>query len=192
MQLKNLRTNFLGREIIHYKKIDSTQNEIWRLVQNKNIKNGTLVIADIQTDGKGTNGRIWHTDEVDNIAFSFFIETDCNIKKFDGITIEIAKIIINILKDKYDINLEIKQPNDIVYNGKKIGGILTQSRIISEVVKFLVIGIGINTSKMNFLEDIKYIATSIKKEFNTDVDIKDFIAEFCNRFENYILERIER
>jgi len=192
MQLKNLKTNFLGRNVIYYEKIDSTQDEIWRLVENKNIKNGTLVMTDIQTQGKGTHGRIWHTDETNNIAFSFFIQTDCNIKKLDGITVDIAKIIVEIFKDKYDINLEIKQPNDIVYNSKKVGGILTQSKIISEDIKFLVIGIGINTSKTKFTEDIKNIATSIKKEFDIDVQVEEFIAEFCNRFEKHILERIEK
>ena len=73
MQLKNLKTKFLGRNSIYYKEIDSTQSEILRLIENKEAKNGTLVMADIQTNGKGTHGRIWHTDETNNIAFSFVI-----------------------------------------------------------------------------------------------------------------------
>ena len=68
MQLKNLKTKFLGRNSIYYKEIDSTQSEILRLIENKEAKNGTLVMADIQTNGKGTHGRIWHTDETNNIA----------------------------------------------------------------------------------------------------------------------------
>ena len=183
MKLKELKTKYLGRNIIYYKSIDSTQDEIWRLIENNNIKNGTLVIADIQTNGKGTHGRIWHTDETNNIAFSFYIQLDCNIKKIDEITTEIAKIIIDILRTRYEIKLEIKYPNDIIFNNKKIGGILTQSKILEENVKYLVIGIGINTEKMNFSEDIKDIATSIKKEFNIYVDITEFITDFCNAFE---------
>ena len=125
-----------------------------------------------------------------NIAFSFFIQMDCNIKKLDGLTIQIANIIVDILKRKYNITLSVKEPNDIVYNNKKIGGILTQTRVICEKVKYLVIGIGINTIKENFTNDIKTKATSIKKEFNIDVNVREFIAEFCNIFENVILERI--
>ena len=189
MQLKKLKTNFLGRNYIFYNKIDSTQSEIWRLIKNNNIKNGTLVMADIQLEGKGTHGRIWHTDETNNIAFSFFVEMNCNVNKLEGITIEIAQRIIEIFKDKYELNLEIKQPNDIVYKNKKIGGILTESKVISENVKYLVIGIGINTSKTQFSDDIKNSATSIKKEFNIDIDAKEFIAEFCNRFEEKLLIR---
>lgn len=191
MQLKNLKTKFLGRNSIYYKEIDSTQSEILRLIENKEAKNGTLVMADIQTNGKGTHGRIWHTDETNNIAFSFVINPDCNIKKLKGITIEIAEIIIEILEEKYSIKLEIKEPNDIVFRGKKICGILTQTMMISEKVIYLIVGIGINTNKEKFTEDIENIATSIKKEFSIEVDREEFITDFCNRFEDKILERIK-
>lgn len=187
MELKKLKTNFLGKNCIHYKEIDSTQSEIWRLIENKTAPSGTVVYADIQTNGKGTHGRIWHTDEANNIAFSFFIEMNCNIKKLEGITLKIAEIIIEIFETKYGIKLDIKEPNDIVYKGKKLGGILTETKVIGEIVKYLAVGIGINTSKEKFSDDIKYCATSIKKEFDVDIVIENFIAEFCNRFENKIM-----
>ena len=192
MQLKNLTTNFLGRNSIFYKRVDSTQDEIWRRLKKGNINNGTLVIADIQECGRGTHGRVWHTDEEKNIAFSFLIEPNCNINKIEGLTTDIAKIILNILKDEYKIELEIKKPNDLIYHGKKIGGILTETKLVSEQVKYLVVGIGINTVKMQFTDDIKDIATSIKKEFELEIDAQEFIAKFCNKFEKYILERIEK
>ena len=192
MKLKNLTTNFLGRNYIFYKEIDSTQSEIWRLIKNGNIENGTLVMANIQTAGKGTHGRIWHTDETNNIAFSVFINLNCSINKLEGITIKIAQIILDIFKEKYKVELEIKEPNDIVYNGKKIGGILTETKLVSEQVKYLVVGVGINTSKQYFSEDIKDIATSIKKEFGIEIEINAFITEFCNRFEKEVIERIDK
>lgn len=192
MQLKNLTTNFLGQNSIFYKRIDSTQDEIWRRLKKGKIHNGTLVMADIQECGRGTHGRVWHTDEEKNIAFSFLIEPNCNINKIDGLTTDIAKIILNILKEEYKVELEIKKPNDIVYHNKKIGGILTETKLVSEQVKYLVVGIGINTIKMQFTDDIKDIATSIKKEFELEIDAQEFIAKFCNKFEKYILERIEK
>lgn len=152
-----------SNNFIFYKKIDSTQNEIWRLIESKTIKNKTLIMADIQTNGKGTHGRIWHTDEEKNIAFSYYIETNCKSENLEGITIEIAQILVKIFKEFYGIKLDIKKPNDIMIKDKKVGGILTESKVSSEIVKFLVIGIGINTEKMNFTDDIKNIATSIKK-----------------------------
>lgn len=189
MKLKKLNTKFLGRNVIYKAKIDSTQSEIWQMIE-KNSENGSLVIADIQTCGKGTHGRTWYTDESNNIAFSFFIKTNCEISKLDGITIEISKIIVDIFKKQYGINLSIKSPNDIVIKNKKIGGILTETKIYKQKVKYLVVGIGINTNKMHFTDDIKEIATSIKKEFNINVDNFLFISEFCNIFEKEILRRI--
>lgn len=192
MQLTNLKTDFLGRDFIFFNEIDSTQDEIWRRIENNKIKNGCLVMADIQTKGKGTHGRIWHTDEAKNIAFSFYIETNCSSERLEGLTTEIAEILLEVFKEKYDIKLNIKMPNDIVYNDKKLGGILTESKMISEKVRFLVIGIGLNTEKMNFTDDIKDIATSIKKEFDITVDRTEIISSFCNKFEEMIKRRIEK
>lgn len=181
-----------SNNFIFYKKIDSTQNEIWRLIESKTIKNKILIMADIQTNGKGTHGRIWHTDEEKNIAFSYYIETNCKSENLEGITIEIAQILVKIFKEFYGIKLDIKKPNDIMIKDKKVGGILTESKVSSEIVKFLVIGIGINTEKMNFTDDIKNIATSIKKEFGIEVDRKKIITNFCEEFEKTLIRRIKK
>lgn len=191
MKLKNLRTKVLARNVLHFKTIDSTQSEVWRLI-NKNAPSGTIVIADIQTAGKGTHGRIWHTDNENNIAFSFFVQLDCNISKLTGITTKIAEIIVETFKEKYNIGLDIKSPNDIMHNNKKLGGILTETKMVGENVKYLVVGIGINTSKEHFTDDIKDIATSIKKEFNIDVDTQEVIAEICNKIEEQIINNLRR
>lgn len=185
-----LKTKFLGKEIHNYNKIDSTQAEIWRRIEDGNISNGTIIRADIQTNGVGTHGRIWHTDEQNNIAFSFFINANCKVSLVDGITIEVAETILEVFKNLYNIELGIKVPNDIVYNKKKIGGILCQTKLNGELVKYIVIGIGLNTNKKHFSEDIKNIASSIKKEFRIDINNEDVINEFCNLFEKKIIKRI--
>ena len=138
----------------------------------------------------GTHGRIWHTDERNNIAFSFYIKSNCDISRLNGMTTEVAETILEVLKKTYNINLKIKKPNDIIYNNKKIGGILCETKIVGEKVKAIVIGIGINTNKKDFPEDIKQIASSILNEFNIIIDNKKVIEEFCNIFENRIIRRI--
>lgn len=190
-KLKGLKTNYLGKYFYFFDTIDSTQNEIWRRIDAKIIKNGMLIMADIQTKGRGTHGRVWHTDERNNIAFSIYIEINHTIDLFNEITLEIAKIIGEILKNKYNINIEIKYPNDLIINSKKIGGILTESRIKSNFMKYLVIGIGINTNKMDFSEDISDLATSIKKEYKINIDKFEFVSDFCNEFEKVLNERIK-
>ena len=114
-----------------------------------------------------------------------------NVEVLEGITYEIAEILVNIFKAKYNVQIKIKEPNDLVCNGKKIGGILTEAKILANQVKYLVIGIGINTNKLYFSDDIKDIATSIKKEFNIEINSLEFISEFCNKFEKIIQKRSE-
>lgn len=141
VQLENLSTQFLGKEVIYYKEIDSTQLEIWRRIEKNTIQNGTLIMTDIQTKGKGTHGRKWYTDEKNNLAFSFVLQVNCEVKKLEGMTIEIAEILVEVLKKLYDISIAIKNPNDLVYHGKKLGGILTETKVKGEKVKYIVIGI---------------------------------------------------
>ena len=73
-------------------------------------------------------------------------------------------------------------------NGKKIGGILTETKIQKEQVKKIVIGIGINTNQTEFTEEIEDIATSIKKEYGIDVENEKIIERFCEEFEKWLIE----
>lgn len=191
MKLNNLRTQVLGRNFEYYEKIDSTQKEIWSRVAKNKIENGTVICAGVQESAVGTHGRVWHTDEKNNIAFSFYLNLNVEIEKLDGVTLEIAEIIRSIFEKEYNILLEIKKPNDIVYNQKKIGGILTETKLVGKFVRDLVVGIGINTNQTEFADEIHDIATSIKNEFGFSVDNGKIISEFCNLFEKKIYERIK-
>lgn len=189
-KLKNLDTKILGKNVINYEVIDSTQKEIWRRIEKDNIENGTLISADLQTSGVGTHGRTWYTNKKNNIAFSFVIFPNISISKLTGLTMKIAETIVEVFKDIYNIDLQIKPPNDIVINNKKIGGILTETKIYKEVVKALVIGIGINTNQKEFEGKIKDIASSVSKEFNIkeEIDNDKIIIKFCNIFERKLEE----
>lgn len=124
-----------------------------------------------------------------NITFSLFVETNCQAKNMEGLTLEIAKIFLEIFEKNYNIRLDIKIPNDIIYNNKKVGGILTQSKSCNDIIKYLVIGVGINTNSQNFNIEIENIATSIKNEFNIEIDNFKIVTEFCNLFEEKIAKR---
>lgn len=119
------------------------------------------------------------------------MKTNCKIEKLEGITIEIAQTLIEIFEKLYHITLEIKYPNDIVVGTKKIGGILTQTRLKAGKVIDMVIGIGVNTNQEEFAEEIKDTATSIKKEFAIEIDNRKVISQFCNRFERKLEKRIK-
>lgn len=154
---------------IHYEKIDSTQKEVWR-----KLENGIIISADIQTDGIGTHGRTWYTTQKGNIAFSIGLEPKVSVAKLENLTIEIAEIILEVFESLYQIKLQIKHPNDIMINNQKVGGILTETKLQGEIVKQLVIGIGINTNN-------EEISTSIKKEFGVEINNSNVIDEICQR-----------
>ena len=156
-------------KIIHYEKIDSTQKEVWR-----RLENGIIISADIQTDGIGTHGRTWYTTQKGNVAFSIGLEPNSPVQQYKKLTIKIAEIILEVFDKLYQIKLQIKQPNDIMINKQKIGGILTETKLQGEIVKQLVIGIGINTNN-------EEISTSIKKEFGIEIDNSRVIEEICQR-----------
>ena len=188
---KNLeQIQFLGRKTTYFEEIDSTQLEIERRIKENNIQNGEMVVAELQTNGMGTHGRTWYSEEKNNIAFSFFIDAGCKIEQLDGFTNEIAETVVQTFDDLYNIKLDIKNPNDIIYNNKKLGGILTETKVSADKVKHIVVGIGINTNQEKFNKNIEEIASSIKNEFNIDVDNKKVINKFCDLFEDKLIKRI--
>jgi len=187
--LEKLDTKILGRKYVEFDQIDSTQKEMWRIIKSNEIENGMLIRANTQTGGIGTHGRTWISTK-NNITFSFYYELNCNVKNVEGLTVEIAEIILEILKQAYGIQLEIKLPNDIYYQGKKLGGILTEAKIVGDTVKYIVVGIGLNNSQLEFDDELKDIATSVNKEFGVEIDVTKFIEMFCNRFEKSIMRRI--
>lgn len=188
-KLQNLETKYVGQKSFYYEQIDSTQKEIWRRIENNKINNGTLIIAKNQSSAIGTHGRTWYTNKNNNIAFSVVLFPNCNIDLLNNFTFEIAEILVSIFKDLYEIEIDIKLPNDLMINGKKVGGILTETKLQGNNVKVLVIGVGINTNEKEISDEIKNIATSIKSEFNIEIDNKIVIGEFCNRLEDKLIFR---
>lgn len=187
IKFKNLNTKIIGQNSFCYEQIDSTQKEIWRRVENGSIENGTLIMANIQTAGFGTHGRTWYTEKANNIAFSLVLFPNCHIDKLNNLTFEIAEIWVNVFKDLYGIELDIKLPNDLMINKKKVGGILTETKLQGNDVRVIVIGVGINTNQKELQDEIKDISTSIRNEFNIEINNYDVVSEFCNRLENKII-----
>ena len=186
---QELNTSFLCQNIIYYEELDSTQDEAKR--QIKNIPDGTYIVTDKQTKGKGTHDRKWHDNGYENICGSFVIKPNCNVKKITNITIVMAECIIEAIKNIYDIDLQIKYPNDIMCNSKKMVGILTESVTIQENVQYVIVGIGINVNQTIFDAEIENIATSLKKEYKKDFDREKIISEIFNVFEIKYKEMIK-
>ena len=185
-KIKKANTKFLGKNIIYYNEIGSTQDVIRKLAE-EHVENGSIVIADNQVAGKGTKGRTWCTEKEKDITMSFVIYPKCEIKELDGLTINLAKAISEAIKELYGYNLEIKEPNDLILKGKKISGILTQSVTLEEKVQYVLVGIGFNVNQMEFNEEISNIATSLKKEFDTEFSREEIIIKILEKIEEKLI-----
>ena len=180
MELKGLKTEFLGRNAMFFPSIDSTQKKVKSL---KQPMNGTIVMADNQVSAVGTHERKWYTGNGKNIAMSFVLRPDCNIQKMENMTIRIAECLVQVLKKITHIEFEIKEPNDIFYQGKKVAGILTETVCKGEVVRKIYIGIGVNVNQEEFPGNLSEIATSVKKVCGKEMLREEIIVEFLNQFE---------
>lgn len=187
MKLDNLNTEFIGRNVIYFDAVDSTQTYAKEL---KDAENGTVVIAGSQTDGIGTHDRKWYTGRGTNIAMTFILYPNCNINKLSNLTRVVSECINKATENLYGYKLGIKEPNDIVYNNKKIGGILTETITEGEVSKKLLIGVGLNVNQEIFPGTLSEIASSLKNEFGKELSREDIISEFFNVFEREYLQII--
>ena len=185
---KFLNTKLLAKNIKYLEKVDSTQIAAKKLAE-QGVKNGTLMITNNQTNGIGTQDRKWFSKEGKSIAFTLILYPKCKLTVLDSLTIDIAKCLVDAIFSLYGYELYIKFPNDIMYNDKKIGGILTQVVTSGEKIKYLLIGIGMNINEESIPKEIKDIATSMKIEFEETFSREKIIGEFLNRFEKYCMEK---
>lgn len=173
-------------KIEYYKQIGSTHTYA-KKIANKQENNGKIIIAETQTKGIGTKGRVWYTGEGKNIALTIIIKPKCQIEKLDGLTIKIAKCISQAIYDLYKIKLQIKKPNDLILNNKKICGILTEVHTMAGKINYLLISFGFNVNEENFEEETKKTATSLKKEYKKDFNREDIIINIIKK----LLQEIE-
>jgi len=193
---KHLKTNFIGKNIFYEEKVGST-NLMARELAVKGAKNGTVVIADTQDKGKGRNGKIWTSPKACNIYLSIILKPKFSPEAANGMTILAATAAAESIKEISSITPQIKWPNDILVNSKKVSGILTEMSTQNNIIEYIIIGIGINVNlkEEDIYEDIKNIATSLyierTKEFkqlngnDLFVNRNNLIISFLNKFEKY-------
>jgi BirA family transcriptional regulator, biotin operon repressor / biotin---[acetyl-CoA-carboxylase] ligase len=184
--LHELKTKFIGKDIIHFDTIDSTNNYAKIIANDK--EDGTIIISEEQVSGRGRLGKQWHSKKYDGIWMSIILKPNISPMDAPFITLIAGASIVKALNN-LGIKASIKWPNDIIISGKKICGILTELSAEIERVNYIVLGIGINVKTLDFPDDIVNVATSIRKEgYNISrVDvIRNIISEFEKIYTDYI------
>lgn len=114
---------------------------------------------------------------------TIILKPKCKITDLKNLTIEIANCMQKTIYDLFEIRLDIKEPNDLILNGKKISGILTEINTIGDKINYLLISIGFNVNEEFFSDDLKDIATSLKKEFDKYFSREEIIVSFIRILE---------
>ena len=182
-------TLWIGKEYYHFDTIDST-NTFAKQIAAQGCSHGTLVVAEKQEAGIGRRGRSWSSEKGAGIYMSLVLRPELKTDEASMLTlvaaISVAKAIRSLLEDaRTNPSVWIKWPNDIVINGKKICGILTELSLKQREIDFIVIGIGINVGNKTFPEEISSIASSILLESGVHVEKKILIRFVWQQFETY-------
>ena len=178
-----LNTEFLGRNFIYIEEIDSTNKFLFNKENNQNI-NGTVVLAEKQTHGKGRKDRVWYSAPESNLTFSLLITKDkFLLKSTNQINFAVSLDVANAIENLYQLKTEVKWPNDVLINGKKTCGILLEASSQAKKIDRLVIGIGINVNQNSFQGVFNYPPTSIRIELGRNVEREKFLAEILNLME---------
>lgn len=167
-------------QIIYLDEVDSTNNYA-RLMADK-INSDFLVVADMQTLGKGRMGRSWSSPAGTGIFMSLCIKPEIAVEKASMITLVTAISICDAIEELYHISATIKWPNDIVINSKKISGILTEMSSDMDGIKYIISGMGINVNNKEFPDDIKDMASSLLLETGILMDRAKLIAAVMYHF----------
>lgn len=177
--LQKLKNKYIGRNIHYYKSIDSTNVQAKKIADKSG--EGTLLVADEQTMGRGRVGKKWVSKAEEGVYFSLILKPDIALIRASFLT-QIAGASMILALKKLGVDASIKWPNDIILNSKKISGILTEMVAEIDKISYVVIGIGVNLKARNFSPEIENIATSLLKEGH-DIDKLDLLLAFLEEFE---------
>ncbi len=183
-----LNTELLGNEYLWFKTVSST-NDIGK---EKNFPEGTVIVAEEQTKGRGRKGRKWVSVAEKGLYFSIVLKPKLPINKILQHALLFPLAIVKTIEEFTSLKPFIKWPNDIYINGKKVSGVLIETEIENNEIKKAVIGIGINVNlNEKDLEPVKDIASSLALEADIPIDRKVFFAKLLKNIENMYQDFIE-
>ncbi len=198
----NCNTHYMGRQHVWLEKTDSTNEVIKRLLKEDATieslggdlhgllegipEDGFLVVADHQTTGKGRSGRIWNDEKGSSIAMSVMLKPRVGAESVSMVTLVSAIAVARSIKEVCDLDAMIKWPNDIIIDGRKVCGILTEY-ITDGKAPCLIIGIGINVNQAVMPEDIadRAISLYMASGDGTVYDREDLIEDIMQNLEYY-------
>lgn len=187
--ISGLTTKMAGRTVYTYDALGSTNDQA-RMLAEQGAPEGSLVVAETQNTGKGRMGRAFFSPKGCGIWMSLILKPDIPPMTASMITLISAMAVSDMLAS-YDIDASIKWPNDLVINGRKVTGILTEMSIAPDVVNSVIVGIGINVNMEEFPEELEAMAISMKMVTGRTYHRAEVIQRVLQAFEKYYEKFLE-
>jgi len=181
--LSNIKTKQFGKSVYFFACTDSTNVQANRLAE-EGANHGSVIVAEEQTAGRGRRGRNWESPAGKNLYFTLLLKPDFAPDKASMLTLVMALAVRKGLKICLK-EVGIKWPNDLVINGKKICGILTEMTLEQGHIKHVIIGVGINVEEQDFAPELVDKATSVEAECGIRLRKEMLLAEIMQAFEEY-------
>ena len=173
---QGLAGKMIGDPLYYYEQIDSTNDEAFRLGAGGSPE-GTALIAECQSAGKGRMQRVWHSPAGANIYTSIILRPQFEVTRAPQISIAAGVAVAETLNRYCPDVVRIKWPNDVLIGERKVCGILAQMKLSGSKIDFVVLGMGINVNLQHaqFPEDIQSIATSLAIEAGREISRPELI-----------------
>lgn len=176
--------SWAGKHLTVLRAVDSTNLEARRQAE-AGAPHGTLVLAEQQTAGRGRRGRSWESPGGKGIWMSLLLRPEFAPSHASMLTLLAAMAVERGIRQATALSCEIKWPNDLVLNGKKVCGILTEMSTEEDSIRYVVVGIGINANLQEFPEELKDKATSLYLESGRPVQRGDLVSAVLLAWEHY-------
>lgn len=187
----NLKTEFLGRHLHCFRQIDST-NETAKKAALAGAQDGTVIVAEQQKHGKGRLGRDWSSPPNQGLWFSIILRPPIKPTEAAQLTFVSAVAVCKALRSLTGLPVMIKWPNDLLFENKKVCGILTELSARMDNINFLVVGIGVNINQQekDFPDEIKETASSLAiasgRVWQRTEVLNKILQEYENQYQNYL------
>lgn len=151
----------MNLRILHYDRLSST-NDLALELASKKAAEGTVIVADYQTRGRGRFKRKWVSRPGKNLLFSILLKPRFSAQTAPILTHFAARSVASVLQKQFSLAPKLKKPNDVLVGGKKISGVLTEAASLNDRMEYVVVGIGLNVNSRK--GDLPVRATSIYLE----------------------------
>jgi BirA family biotin operon repressor/biotin-[acetyl-CoA-carboxylase] ligase len=184
-----LNTRFIGRSLYHFYDIDSTNLFAARLLQHGHkVPEGTVILAESQTAGRGRLGRTWQSAREDGIYFSMVLFPKAPPSLAPLFTLATAVAMHDAVERYTGLDIDIKWPNDLLIDGRKFCGILSEMQAEVDLVKTMIVGVGVNVNHESFSEELRDRATSLRIASGRIQSRLEILLEFFEQFETIYMD----